>query len=117
MLPGNMAGSATGPTGNAGAGPVGSAGSVNSAGQPGSAGNSQGGATSHAGASSGGSAGSTSVEACDFPAWMAGHDYAAGDKVMYQGKAYIANEANPGYDPLISTFFWSPYSCDVTGSG
>jgi predicted chitinase len=67
--------------------------------------------------SSGGAGGSKPTETCSFPAWMAGKDYAAGDKVMYMGKAFIANEANPGYDPLISTFFWSPYSCDPVASG
>jgi len=62
--------------------------------------------------------GSKAVEICAFPSWMAGHAYVAGDKVLYMGKAFIANEANPGYDPLISTFFWSPYSCEPsTGTG
>jgi predicted chitinase len=54
---------------------------------------------------------------CNFPAWMAGKEYAAGDKVMYEGKAFVATEANPGYDPLISTFFWSPYSCEPVSMG
>jgi chitinase len=116
--PGSAAGSSSGPSGHAGAGP-GAGGTTTSslAGQPSTAGNGAGGVSSQAGSSSGGSAGTAPVEVCDFPAWMAGHDYAAGDKVIYQGKAFIANEANPGYDPLISTFFWSPYSCEVTGSG
>ncbi len=28
------------------------------------------------------------------------------------GKAYIAEHANPGYDPIISTWYWEPYACD-----
>jgi predicted chitinase len=36
---------------------------------------------------------------------------------MYMGKAFIANDANPGYDPLISTFFWSAYSCEPVSMG
>jgi hypothetical protein len=48
---------------------------------------------------------------------MAGQDYAAGDKVMYMGQAFIATEPNPGYDPLISTYFWSPYSCEPVSMG
>jgi hypothetical protein len=77
----------------------------------------QAGAVAVAGSSSGGAGGSKSVEMCTFPAWMAGHEYKAGDKVMFMGKAFIANEANPGYDPLISTFFWSPYACEPTNMG
>lgn len=75
--------------------------------------------TSQAGsvASGGGAGGTKVIEACSFPAWMAGHDYTAGDKVMFMGKAFVANEANPGYDPVISTFFWAPYSCDPIGTG
>ena len=46
------------------------------------------------------------------PAWVAGKYYAAGSIVTYKtGKAYIAKYANPGYDPTISTYFWSPYGC------
>jgi hypothetical protein len=68
-------------------------------------------------AGGGGAGGTKAVEACSFPAWTAGKDYAAGDKVMYMGKAFVANEANPGYDPLISTFFWSPYACEPVSTG
>jgi predicted chitinase len=79
---------------------------------------SQGGVAPVAGSSSSvGSGGTTPVEACNFPAWMAGQDYQAGDKVMYQGQAFIATEPNPGYDPLISTFFWAPYSCEPVSMG
>jgi chitinase len=66
---------------------------------------------------SGGSGGSSVTVACDFPAWMAMHAYEAGDKVMYQGKAFVATEANPGYDPLISTYFWAPYDCSPVSMG
>jgi predicted chitinase len=102
---------------SAGAGPVGMAGSQTGFGGASStagSGTTQGGSAGNV--SAGGSGGAKS-ETCNFPMWMAQHDYAKGDKVMYMGKAFIANEANPGYDPLISTFYWSPYSCDPTGMG
>jgi predicted chitinase len=47
---------------------------------------------------------------CNYPDWMKGKMYNAGDIVMFQGKPYVATSANPGYDPTISTFFWSPYT-------
>ncbi|WP_111557139.1 glycoside hydrolase family 19 protein [Kitasatospora sp. SolWspMP-SS2h] len=54
---------------------------------------------------------------CDHPAWAAGTQYATGSVVKYapNGQYYIATHDNPGYDPTISTWFWSPYSC--TGGG
>lgn len=76
----------------------------------------QGGTPSTAGSGAGG-AGGAPVEMCSFPAWMAGKDYAAGDKVMFMGKAYVATEANPGYDPIVSSFFWSVYSCEPVSNG
>jgi predicted chitinase len=82
---------------------------------PGGSGNGTGGTSPSAGG--GGSSGGAPSEACDFPAWMAGHDYVKGDKVMYQGQAFTATEANPGYDPLISTYFWAPYDCSPVSSG
>ncbi|KFG77097.1 glycoside hydrolase family 19 protein [Streptomyces mutabilis] len=49
-----------------------------------------------------------------YPAWSADANYNAGDIVRYaDGKAYIAEHANPGYDPLISTWYWEPYACDA----
>ncbi|WP_371673394.1 chitinase [Streptomyces sp. NBC_00289] len=59
-----------------------------------------------------------SAAACSsYPAWTAGRSYATGDIVRYtDGKAYIAEHDNPGYDPTISTWYWDPYACD-TGSG
>jgi predicted chitinase len=55
-----------------------------------------------------------SAAACSsYPSWTAGRSYNAGDIVRYtDGKAYIAEHANPGYDPIISTWYWEPYACD-----
>ncbi len=48
-----------------------------------------------------------------YPAWSADANYNTGDIVRYtDGKAYIAEHANPGYDLLISTWYWEPYACD-----
>ncbi|SME90397.1 glycoside hydrolase family 19 protein [Streptomyces sp. Amel2xC10] len=48
-----------------------------------------------------------------YPSWQAGRSYVTGDIVRYtDGKAYIAEHDNPGYDPVISTWFWEPYACD-----
>ncbi|MEU7059557.1 glycoside hydrolase family 19 protein [Streptomyces sp. NPDC046197] len=48
-----------------------------------------------------------------YPNWVAGKAYRAGDIVRYtDGKAYIAEHDNPGYDPVISTWYWDPYACD-----
>lgn len=113
---GSEAGSGAGAStpGGSGGGAGGVGGSTSLAG----ASTSSGGSASSAGAtSSAGAGGGSPVETCAFPAWQAGKDYAAGDKVTYMGQAFIATEANPGYDPLISTFFWSPYDCRPSGSG
>lgn len=49
---------------------------------------------------------------CNYPSWVAGGSYATGNIVKYSdGKFYIAEHDNPGYDPLISTWFWDPYTC------
>ncbi|EMF00359.1 chitinase [Streptomyces mobaraensis NBRC 13819 = DSM 40847] len=50
---------------------------------------------------------------CDnAPNWTAGTWYPAGTVVRYtDGKYYIAEHDNPGYDPLISTWYWDPYTC------
>ncbi|MFF2847780.1 glycoside hydrolase family 19 protein [Streptomyces sp. NPDC058001] len=55
-----------------------------------------------------------SAAACSsYPAWVAGKSYVTGNIVRYtDGKAYIAEHDNPGYDPTISTWFWEPYACD-----
>ncbi len=53
-----------------------------------------------------------------YPAWVAGQWYDVGAIVRYtDGKAYRAVNANPGYDPVISTWFWQPYGCDTGGGG
>ncbi|MBV2357072.1 chitinase [Streptomyces sp. J2-1] len=63
-------------------------------------------------------AASASAASCaSYPAWQAGQWYAAGSVVRYtDGRAYIAEHDNPGYDPIISTWYWDPYNCDGGGS-
>jgi Chitinase class I len=112
-----------GSSSTAGSGPSGTAGS--SGPQPGFGGTTstggtapaQGGNVTTAGSSSGGAGGSKPTEMCSFPAWVAQHDYKKGDRVMYMGKAFIANDDNPGYDPLVSTFYWSLYDCQAVSMG
>ena len=54
-----------------------------------------------------------SAACSSYPGWVAGRWYNAGDIVRYtDGRAYIAEHANPGYDPIISTWYWEPYACD-----
>jgi predicted chitinase/chitodextrinase len=54
--------------------------------------------------------------ACNYPNWAQGVNYPAGSIVKYtNGQYYKASHENPGYDPIISTWFWDPYSC--TGGG
>jgi predicted chitinase/chitodextrinase len=68
------------------------------------------------GGSTGGTGGNGGT--CDFPAWAAGQNYVTGNVVRYpDGNYYIAEHDNPGYDPVISTWFWEPYSCTGSGSG
>ncbi|MGV9251165.1 glycoside hydrolase family 19 protein [Streptomyces sp. NPDC003697] len=59
-----------------------------------------------------------SAAACSsYPNWVAGKSYVTGDVVRYtDGKAYVAEHDNPGYDPTISTWYWDPYACDSGGS-
>ncbi|MET9894259.1 glycoside hydrolase family 19 protein, partial [Streptomyces sp. NPDC006465] len=59
-------------------------------------------------------AASASAASCSsYPSWVAGKSYVTGNIVRYtDGKAYIAEHDNPGYDPTISTWFWEPYACD-----
>lgn len=55
---------------------------------------------------------STSGASCNYPAWVAGRSYVTGDIVRYtDGRFYRAEHDNPGYDPIISTWFWEPYTC------
>ncbi|MGI5246653.1 lectin [Dactylosporangium sp. CA-139066] len=54
---------------------------------------------------------------CNYPNWVAGQSYATGAIVRYtNGQLYQATHDNPGYDPTISTWFWSPYSCGGTST-
>ncbi len=54
------------------------------------------------------SGGSGGGGACS--AWSAGTQYYTGDIVTYNGSNYICEHDNPGYDPVISTWFWDPTS-------
>jgi|GEM_PF-1636983 len=100
---------------NSGGGPASSGGTSVSTPSGGSGMVASGGASS-AGTSAGGT--SSVVPACTFPNWVAMMPYSTGDKVLYNGAGYIATMDNPGYDPTISTYFWSPFPCTpVPGSG
>jgi len=66
----------------------------------------------------GGGGGGGGGGACDYPNWVAGQSYPTGAIVRYtNGLYYQATHDNPGYDPTISTWFWSPYSCTGGGGG
>jgi predicted chitinase/chitodextrinase len=55
---------------------------------------------------------------CNYPNWVAGQSYAVGAIVKYtNGQYYQAVHENPGYDPVISYWFWAPYSCTGGGGG
>jgi chitinase len=71
-----------------------------------------GGGGGGAGGGGGGSGGT-----CNATTWQAGKLYRVGDVVLYaaNGSDYVATHDNPGYDPTISTWFWSPTTC--TGGG
>ncbi len=49
--------------------------------------------------------------------WSAGTQYYVGDIVTYNGNNYICVNDNPGYDPVISTWFWDPTSQNCSGGG
>ncbi|MEV4973916.1 glycoside hydrolase family 19 protein [Streptomyces scopuliridis] len=67
------------------------------------------------GSCDGSSPGGGSGGSCDYPAWVAGRAYVTGDIVKYtDGKFYRAEHDNPGYDPVISTWYWEPYTCGTT---
>jgi chitinase len=56
--------------------------------------------------------------ACTFPSWIQGGYYSAGKIVLYSdGRLYVATRANPGYNPTISTYFWSLYKFPAWVSG
>ncbi|MFF4898152.1 glycoside hydrolase family 19 protein [Streptomyces sp. NPDC001068] len=67
----------------------------------------------------GGSGGGGTGGNCNYPAWAAGQSYATGAIVRYtpNDQYYIATHDNPGYDPTISTWYWSPYTCSGGGTG
>ncbi|MEP7123395.1 MAG: carbohydrate-binding protein [Byssovorax sp.] len=52
--------------------------------------------------------GSGSGGGCNYPQWQQGASYHTGDTVLFKGSPYVATHDNPGYDPTISTWFWSP---------
>ncbi|MEV0261299.1 glycoside hydrolase family 19 protein [Streptomyces sp. NPDC050617] len=57
----------------------------------------------------------TTVASCNYTVWTAGKSYRTGDIVKYtNGNYYRATHDNPGYDPVISTWFWEPYNCGPT---
>ncbi|WP_333771614.1 glycoside hydrolase family 19 protein [Streptomyces sp. IBSBF 2435] len=67
-----------------------------------------------------GSTGGSTGGGCSYPSWVAGRAYTTGAIVRYtNGLYYIATHDNPGYDPTISTWYWSPYTCTggTGGSG
>jgi predicted chitinase len=62
-------------------------------------------------------AGASAASCLSYPNWVAGQSYVTGNIVRYtDGKAYIAEHDNPGYDPVISTWYWEPYACDGSGT-
>ncbi|MFI6460828.1 glycoside hydrolase family 19 protein [Streptomyces sp. NPDC050538] len=62
-------------------------------------------------------AGASAASCSSYPNWVAGQSYVTGQIVRYtDGKAYIAEHDNPGYDPVISTWYWEPYACDGSGT-
>ncbi|MEV8509332.1 glycoside hydrolase family 19 protein [Actinoplanes sp. NPDC051475] len=64
------------------------------------------------GACGGGGDGGGGGTGCDYPNWAAGTFYPAGSIVKYtDGNYYRAKNENPGYDPVISTWYWEPYTC------
>jgi predicted chitinase/chitodextrinase len=70
------------------------------------------------GACGGGTGGGGGGTTCSYPNWVAGQFYAAGSIVRYtNGQYYQATHENPGYDPVISTWYWSPFTCTGGGGG
>jgi predicted chitinase/chitodextrinase len=64
-----------------------------------------------------GSSGGGGTTTCNYPNWVAGQYYSAGAIVRYtNGLYYQASHDNPGYDPTISTWYWSPYACSGGGT-
>ncbi|WP_421109095.1 glycoside hydrolase family 19 protein [Streptomyces sp. NEAU-S77] len=70
-----------------------------------------------ASADSAGTADTAPRAACSYPDWVAGKWYVTGDIVRYtDGRYYRAEHDNPGYDPVISTWYWEPYDCGGGGT-
>ncbi|MET7766854.1 glycoside hydrolase family 19 protein [Streptomyces sp. NPDC005355] len=68
-------------------------------------------------AASASAAGTSAQATCSYPDWVAGRAYVTGDIVRYtDGKYYRAEHDNPGYDPVISTWYWEPYACGGSGT-
>jgi chitinase len=65
----------------------------------------------------GGTGGGSTGGSCNATQWKAGTPYHTGDIVLYNGKYYVATHDNPGYDPTISTWFWSPTTCGGGNGG
>jgi len=65
--------------------------------------------------------GSPVQASCNYPNWVPGYsggNYHAGDIVKYtNGQYYQCTNDNPGYDPTVSTWFWSPFTCTDSGGG
>ena len=68
------------------------------------------------GACDGGTSGGGGTGTCSYPNWVAGQSYATGAIVRYpsNGLYYQATHDNPGYDPTISTWYWSPYDTSTS---
>ncbi|MER6915714.1 glycoside hydrolase family 19 protein [Streptomyces sp. NPDC000594] len=52
------------------------------------------------------------------PSWRQGTNYVPGNIVRYtDGNYYIAEHANPGYDPVVSHWYWNPHTCSGGNPG
>ena len=137
---GDGTGSSTSPSNSGGAGGPPTAGgsgqgtSGGANGTPGGGGGAGGGRTNNgaggaAGAGSGnpggGTGGSASSDAqgpvdanlpdvplpeCNYPDWTKAAQYHIGDVVMYMGKPYVALHDSVSLDPIISTYYWGPFT-------
>ena len=71
------------------------------------------------GGGGGGGGGGSGGGSCNATTWHAGTNYRTGDVVLYpnNGNYYVATHDNPGYDCVISYWFWSPTTCTGGGGG
>lgn len=78
-------------------------------------GDASGGLTGGGGFGIGGSVGvgGSTIDPCDYPEWVDGATYYAGDVVYVTSTQtyYVAEYDNPGYEPWTSTWFWEPTTC------